>query len=98
MDANGLMFGLFHMTRIVDLGHLGAGALGVIGALTSARGARVYFYVLGTWYLIDVAVYFYAHLNQISLKTNILVNLPHILIFIAAFWIAAKVSRNPAKA
>ncbi len=98
MDANGLMFGLFHMTRIVDLGHLGAGALGVIGALTSARGARIYFYVLGTWYLIDVAVYFYTHLNQISLKPNILVNLPHILIFIAAFWIAAKVSRNPAEA
>jgi hypothetical protein len=53
---------------------------------------------LGTWYLIDVAVYFYTHLHQISLKTNILVNLPHILIFIAAFWIAANVSRNPAEA
>jgi hypothetical protein len=98
MDANGLMFGLFHMTRIVDIGHLAAGALGVIGALTSARGARIYFYVLGTWYLIDVAVYFITHLNQISLKTNFLVNLPHILIFIAAFWIAVKVSRNTAEA
>ena len=98
MDANGLMFGLFHMTRIVDIGHLAAGALGVIGALTSARGARVYFYVLGTWYLIDVAVYFISHLGQISLKTNILVNLPHILIFVAAFLIAAKVSRTAATA
>jgi len=82
----------------VDLGHLAAGALGVIGALTSARGARIYFYVLGTWYLIDVVVYFVSHLNQISLKTNIMVNLPHILIFIAAFLIAAKVSRNTAEA
>jgi hypothetical protein len=98
MDSNGLMFGLFHMTRIVDLGHLAAGALGVIGALTSARGARVYFYVLGTWYLIDVVVYFVTHLNQVPLKTNILVNLPHILIFIAAFWIAATVSRNLSQA
>ena len=98
MNANGLMFGLFHMTRIVDLGHLGAGALAVIGALTSARGARIYFYVLGTWYLIDVAVYFVSHLQNIPLRTNILVNLPHILIFIAAFWIAAKVSRNLAQA
>jgi hypothetical protein len=87
MDSNGLMFGLFHMTRIVDLGHLAAGALGVIGALTSARGARVYFYVLGTWYLIDVVVYFVTR-----------VNLPHILIFIAAFWIAATVSRNLSEA
>jgi len=98
MKPNGLMFGLFHMTRIVDLGHLGAGALAVIGALTSARGARIYFYVLGTWYLIDVAVYFVSHLQKIPLRTNILVNLPHILIFIAAFWIAAKVSRNLAQA
>ena len=98
MDANGLMFGLFHMTRIVDLGHLGAGTLAVVGALSGARGARIYFYVLGVWYLIDVVVYFFSHLNQIPLKTNILVNGPHILIFIAAFWIAAKVSRNLAQA
>jgi hypothetical protein len=97
MDANGLMFGLFHMTRIVDLGHLAAGALGVIGALISARAARIYFYVLGTWYLIDVLAYFFSHLHQISLKTNFLVNFPHILIFIAAFWIAMKVSREPAE-
>ena len=98
MDANGLMFGLFHMTRIVDLGHLAAGALGVIGALTSARGARIYFYVLGTWYLIDVTVYFFSHLGHTPMKSNVLVNLPHILIFIAAFWIASKVSRNTAEA
>jgi len=94
MDANGLMFGLFHMTRIVDIGHFAEGALGVIGALTSARGARVDVFVLGTCYLIDVVVYFISHVSQISLKTNILVNLPHILIFIAAFLIAAKVRRN----
>jgi len=86
------------MTMIVDLGHLGAGPLGIIGALSGAKGARVYFYVLGVWYLIDVAVYFLSHLGHISLKTNILVNGPHILIFIAAFWIAAKVSRNTAAA
>jgi len=98
MDANGLMFGLFHMTPIVDFGHLAAGALGVIGALSGAKGARIYFYILGTWYMIDVAVYFISHLNQVTLKTNILVNLPHILIFIAAFLIAAKVSRNTAAA
>lgn len=26
MDQNGLMFGLFHMSRLIDLGHLGAGS------------------------------------------------------------------------
>ena len=96
MDANGLMFGLFQMTRIVDLGHLGAGALAVIGALLSARAARIYFYVLGIWYSIDVVTYFFTHLNKIPLVKNVLVNMPHILIFIAAFWIASTVSL-PAK-
>jgi hypothetical protein len=96
MDANGLMFGLFQMTRIVDLGHLGAGALAVIGALISARAARIYFYILGIWYSIDVVTYFFTHLNKIPLVKNVLVNMPHILIFIAAFWIASTVSL-PAK-
>jgi hypothetical protein len=87
---------LFQMTRIVDLGHLGAGALAVIGALISARAARIYFYVLGIWYSIDVVTYFFTHLNKIPLVKNVLVNMPHILIFIAAFWIASTVSL-PAK-
>jgi len=92
MDANGLMFGLFHMTRIVDLGHLGAGTLAVIGALISAKAARIYFYILGIWYSIDVATYFLTHLHTMPLVKNILVNTPHTLIFIAAFWIATHVS------
>ena len=93
MDTQGLMFGLFHMTRIVDLGHLAAGALAVMGALTSARVARIYFWVLGVWYSIDVAAYFITHLQSIPVTRNLLVNLPHILILGAAFWIATKVDR-----
>ena len=93
MDQNGLMFGLFQMTSIVDLGHLGAGALALIGALISPRAARVYFWILGVWYSIDVIVYFVGHLHSISLRTNFLVNLPHILIFIAAYWIASSVDK-----
>jgi hypothetical protein len=96
MDANGLMFGLFHMTRIVDLGHLGAGTLAVIGALISTRAARIYFYVLGIWYFVDVVTYFFTHLHSMPLLKNVMINTPHILIFIAAFWIATTVSL-PAK-
>jgi hypothetical protein len=92
MDANGLMFGLFRMTRMVDLGHLGAGSFAVIGALISRGAARVYFYVLGIWYFIDVMTYFFTHLHTMPLARNILINTPHILIFIAAFWIATHVS------
>jgi hypothetical protein len=98
MDQNGLMFGLFHMTRLVDLGHLGAGSLALIGALISAKTARGYFWLLGVWYTIDVLVYFFGHLNTLPLAKNILVNLPHILIFIAAYSIALNVDKPKAGA
>ena len=98
MDEHGLMFGLFQMTRIVDLGHLALGALAVVGALISARAARIYFVALGVWYSIDVATYFVSHLPTLPLRNNVLANLPHLLILIAAFWIAAKVDRTPAPA
>jgi hypothetical protein len=93
MDQNGLMFGLFHMTRIVDLGHLGAGSLALIGALISARTARAYFWLLGVWYTIDVFVYFFGHLQALPVAKNVLINLPHILIFIAAYYIALRVDK-----
>jgi hypothetical protein len=96
MDSNGLMFGLFHMSKLIDLGHLGAGTLMLIGALTSAKVARICFWLLGIWYTIDVFTYFFGHLRSLSLTTNFLVNLPHILIFIAAYWIALRVDRPKA--
>jgi hypothetical protein len=94
MDQNGLMFGLFHMTRLVDLGHLGAGSLALIGSLISARAARAYFWLLAVWYTIDVLAYFFGHLNTLPLAKNFLVNLPHILIFITAYWIALRVDKQ----
>lgn len=94
MDANGLMFGLFHMTKIVDIGHLTAGALAVLAALWP-KFTRPYFYLLGVWYSIDVVTYVASHLSTMSLTTNFLVNLPHILILGAAFWIATRVDRAP---
>jgi len=94
MDANGKMFGLFSMTTIVDIGHLVLGALAVVGALTSARWARVYFYFLGTVYAIDVINFAITHRNTMSPVTNLLVNLPHALTSIAAWIIAIRVSRS----
>jgi hypothetical protein len=98
MDQNGLMFGLFHMSRLIDHGHLGAGSLALIGGLISARMARAYFWLLGVWYTIDVFTYFFGHLNALPLTKNFLVNLPHILIFIAAYWIALRVDKQEAGA
>lgn len=95
MDANGLMFGLFHMSKLIDFGHLALGLLALVSALISAKATRIYFWFLGVWYTIDVVTYFFGHLHTTSLRTNILVNLPHTIIFIAAYWIAKNVGRTP---
>ncbi len=93
MDANGKMFGLFSMTRIVDIGHLFLGAFALVAGLISQKMTRFYFYFLGVAYGLDVVIYVISHYGKIPLRNNILVNLPHTIIFIAAFWIAAKVDR-----
>jgi hypothetical protein len=95
MDANGKMFGLFSMTPLVDLGHLALGALAVICALISKKAARLYFWMLGVVYAVDVVTYVFTHLHTISPMTNFLVNLPHTIIFISALVIAAKVDKGP---
>lgn len=95
MDANGKMFGLFSMTPLVDMGHLALGALAVVSALISKKWARIYFWMLGVVYGIDVVTYVFTHLRTISPMTNFLVNLPHTIIFISAFIIAAKVDKDP---
>jgi hypothetical protein len=92
--ATGKMFGLFSMTPIVDIGHLVLGTLALISGLISAKAARIYFYFLGVAYGIDVVTYVFSHLHTISPMTNFLVNLPHTVIFISAFIIAAKVDRD----
>jgi hypothetical protein len=94
MDANGKMFGLFSMTPLVDAGHLALGVLAAVGALVSKRAARLYFWLLGVVYGIDVVTYVFTHLQKISPMTNLLVNLPHTVIFISALIIAAKVDRG----
>jgi hypothetical protein len=89
MDENGKMFGLFGMTPLVDAGHLALGAAAVICALISKKAARFYFWMLGVVYWIDVVTYVFTHLQTISPLKNFLVNLPHTVIFISAFIIAA---------
>ena len=94
MAPNGKMFGLFSMTMIVDIGHLALGVLACLSALISAKVSRIYFFALGIWYAIDVIWFFTTHLQSMSLPVNLAVNMPHLLITIAAFWIGFKVDRH----
>jgi hypothetical protein len=93
MDANGKMFGLFSMTTFVDIGHLGLGVLALISAFVGQKAARVYFWFLGFFYAADVITYAIRHLHLISPVTNLLVNLPHIVVSTAAFLIAINVDK-----
>ena len=98
MDANGKMFGLFSMTTFVDIGHLGLGVLALISGFVGPRTARVYFWFLGFFYAADVITYVVRHLHLISPLTNLLVNMPHMVISIAAFLIAINVGQHRADA
>lgn len=93
MDANGKMFGLFSMTTFVDVGHLGLGTLALISGFVGPKASRVYFWFLGFFYAADVITYAIRHLHLISPTTNLLVNLPHIVISIAAFLVAVNVGK-----
>src|SRR6202522_4588965 len=84
MDANGKMFGLFSMTTFVDIGHLGLGTLALISGFVGLRAARVYFWFLGFFYAADVITYAIRHLHRIAPITNLLVNMPHMVVSIAA--------------
>ncbi len=84
MDQNRLMFGLFHMTLIVDIGHLALGLLALLAGLNGPRISRIYFWVLGIWYTIDVVTFFFGHVHSLRLIVNVLTNLPHFLIVLAA--------------
>ncbi len=94
MAANGKMFGLFSMTTFVDIGHLGLGLLALISGLVGQKAARVYFWFLGFFYAADVITYAIRHLHLISPLTNLLVNLPHIVVSVAAFVIAINVDKH----
>jgi hypothetical protein len=91
MAPNGKMFGLFSMTTFVDMGHLGLGALALACGFIGQKASRVYFWFLGFFYAADVILYAFRHLHTLPPVTNLLVNLPHILVAAAAFLVALKV-------
>jgi hypothetical protein len=92
--ANGKMFGLFSMTKFVDMGHLGLGTLALISGFVGSRTARVYFWFVGFFYAADVITYAVTHLHLVPPLVNLLVNLPHTIISVAAFLIAANVGKQ----
>ncbi len=73
---------------------LALGTLALISGFVGSRTARVYFWFLGFFYAADVITYVITHLHLVSPLTNLLVNLPHTIISIAAFFIAVNVGKQ----
>ena len=96
MAENGKMFGLFGMTRIVDLGHLTLGALALISGFISSKACRIYFWALFLWYGLDVILYFTSHFSSMSLLTNVAINMPHLIGSLAGLYIALNVDKTDA--
>ena len=91
-DDQGQMFGLFKLDPIDDFGHLFAGILAVIAGIKSIQWSRIYMYVLGIGYIVDVIVFFVSNLEKYSIPVNIALNAPHIIILVAALYIARNVN------
>jgi hypothetical protein len=67
----------------------------VVSGLAGQKAARLYFWFLGFFYAADVITYAIRHWTLISPLTNLLVNLPHVVISTAAFLIAINVDKKP---
>ena len=83
MMANGehQMLGLYMIGTADDVTH-GLSAVLLLGAaLTSARASRLALLVFGCYYAVDAAIYLVTGvIQQRSMVSNLLLNLPHVVI------------------
>jgi hypothetical protein len=109
-DADGRMFGLFHIDPIDDVIHGISGIWAAIAALRSAVAARFYFRGFGAIYSLDAVMglltgegyldggIFLRGPAALDIGTRIFANLPHVVIgggaLLIGFWIASRQLRH----
>ena len=107
-DAQGLLFGLYHVSPLIDAVHFISGVIAVIVALKSANWSATYFKFVGIIFGLDVLISLFLSrdlLETFSIftnfggspnfsVTNILANSPHILISCFALWVGFKYSKK----
>jgi hypothetical protein len=110
-DNQGLLFGLYHVSPLIDAVHLFSGLLGVAAALASARWSIRYFKTVGVIFWLDALVSLLLSrdiLETFSLFTkgaggtnltitNLLANSPHIILASIALWIGFRYSKQAPK-
>lgn len=107
-DSQGLLFGLYHVSPLIDTVHFISGIIAVVAAWKSAKWSAIYFRSVGVIFGIDVllSLFLYRDLLEtfsiftrfggspnLSL-TNFLANSPHILISLFALYIGFKYSKG----
>ncbi|HKC47384.1 MAG TPA: hypothetical protein VKB63_07240 [Gemmatimonadales bacterium] len=83
MAANGehQMFGLYMIGTADDVTHGLTAVLFLAAALTSARASRIALLVFGCYYAVDAAIYLVTGvIQQRPVVSNMLLNLPHVVI------------------
>lgn len=107
-DQQGLLLGFYHVSPLIDSVHFLAGVLAVLAAWHSTRWSIIYFKIAGPLFGLDAIISFLFGrdlLETFSIftqgistpnfsTTNILANLPHILISVVAVWIGFWLSRK----
>ncbi len=83
MSANGehQMLGLYMIGTADDVTHGLSAVLLLAAALTSARASRIALLVFGSYYAVDAAIYLVTGvIQQRPVVSNVLLNLPHVVI------------------
>jgi hypothetical protein len=106
-DAQGRLMGLFKIDPIDDIFHLLSGIAAVIVGMKSIRWSKIFFIVVAIPYGLDAitGLLFSREFLNLNVFTeglgapnfsvsNILINLPHVLITIVALWIGLSFSKR----
>lgn len=80
-DGERVQFGLFRLTLIDDVTHGVTAIAALVASLTSRRLSLLFLTAFGFYYALDAIFYLtYGLFNDKGLVSNLLLNLPHVLI------------------
>ena len=93
------MFGLYMIGAADDVTHGLTAFLLLAGALASARASRLALTAFGWYYAMDAAIYLVTgFIQHRAVVSNVLLNLPHVVISAVMLWLAYHVGKQPSGA
>jgi hypothetical protein len=90
-----LLLGTYKISLLDDVTHGLTALLLLVASLYSARATRLFLAVFGSYYAVDAAIYLITGvLQQSPLKSNVLLNLPHVIVSSAMLALAYRGRAN----